>query len=165
MIYFQDQFFFISQFSLVLWVSRQIVALYVIKRRGWAHSLRLIRPRSARICTQIRGAKSISQCFPHCKYDCTETLVLSLTLLEYNTTINLQHPGYCLWSYLNRKHHSVHIHYALKFIRRGIPTTTAPNQHRNTAPKRHRQGVAGYLQLRGVVMCDLPTDVDQFTAI
>ena len=53
-------FFYFLVLPSSLSIKGDSAALYVMKRRGWAHSLRLIRPRSARICTQIRGAKSIS---------------------------------------------------------------------------------------------------------
>ena len=88
-----------------------------------------------------------------------ETPFLSLTLLKQYTNIDLQHPEHCLESYLNRKHQALHIHNASKFIRRGISTTSARKQHRDTAPKGHIQGGSGYRQLCGVVMCALSTGV------
>jgi hypothetical protein len=46
-------FFYFLVLPSSLGIKADSTALYVIKRRGYAPSLRLIRPRSARICTQI----------------------------------------------------------------------------------------------------------------
>ena len=119
----------------------------IVKLTACHFYLRLITPRSARICTQNWGAENGSKWFPHCNYSC----VIHYWLPSELTTIAYFHLSLrpeVLYTILPEQQtlfstQTRHIKLHTQCNTHNDNTETAPKH----STKRHRQGGSGYRQL------------------